>query len=101
MNDGSATNGGGAKLRAWRLQRGIYQSQVGAEIGVSAEAVGRYENKTLTPALLPAVHLELMTGGDVSLEDWGIDADVVALLRRFVTARIARERAVRHEPEPT
>ncbi len=95
------TTNGNAKLRAWRENHGKTQADVGDEIGVSPEAVARYESTSgsaLSPGLLVAVQMELISGGDVALEDWGFGPEVFQALDRLCRARKRRARSKGDSP---
>jgi len=78
---------GATKLSTWRKRHNMTKHALGEAAGVSGVAVGRYEEDEIRPALIVAVRFEILSAGDVRLEDWEFDAKDVEALRSFARAR--------------
>ena len=57
------------RLRTWREAKGMTLEELGAEIGVSGVAVGRYEAGR-PPKADVLRQIILFTGGEVTANDW-------------------------------
>lgn len=79
-----------SRLRQWRLSQEPHLglAKAGARVHVCHSAWCEYESGKRTPSLERAIDIEIITGGAVRLEDWGLwTKDVVLQMRRLLTAR--------------
>lgn len=84
------TNYAASRLRQWRLAQlpALGVVKAGASIHVSHSAWCEYESGKRTPSLERAIDIEIVTGGIVRLEDWGLwTSEVVLQMRRLIVAR--------------
>lgn len=59
-----------ARLRAWRVARGLSVTGAAARFGVGQQVWTAWERATKRPSLINAIVLEAVTDGDVRYEAW-------------------------------
>lgn len=78
---------GAQKLAEWRKRAKLSTQSLGDMLGVSRVAVGRYEDGDLNPSIIVAVRLEVLSSGEVLVEDWGISGADMQVLLDFARRR--------------
>jgi DNA-binding XRE family transcriptional regulator len=69
---------GARKLRAWRIENGKTQKNVGDALGVYSITVGSWERGDRSPELTSVVALEKLTDGFIEPVDWTMQAAIAA-----------------------
>lgn len=78
---------GAQKLAEWRKRAKLSPQSLGEMLGVSRVAVVRYEDNTLNPSIIVAVRLEVISSGEVCVEDWGLSGADLQVLLDFARRR--------------
>lgn len=93
----------GQRLRAWRLAQEprLTLEAASTSVGVSHPTWVDWEKGSRSPSLTKAMALELLTGGDVAMESWGFDAEVIAMMRQIVERRGAQALTSLGDDDPT
>lgn len=97
MTSGGDGRRGAERLRAWRIGRGLSQSEAAWQIDVrqatwcgwESDDVRRGPNRDL------AIRLEALTEGAVPIESWSGDPRVAEDMQQIVRGRVAREAETR------
>lgn len=79
----------GKRLHQWRATRDPKRTVVdlATAVGVKHPTWLDWENGSRSPSLAKAMALELLTNGDVTMESWGFDAEVISMMREIVARR--------------
>lgn len=77
------------KLRAWRERNGFTQGRAGEALHVHQNSVCDWESGKKAPRTFRALIIDVVTGGEVTIEDWLDDAQRAELAKVRAKAQAA------------